>query len=146
MSRLTPSRWRAGAVAAALTAAFLTALLIPIPLLPDVGRAAVEDEVSQRLPGWTIARVDPSWEGAYTVVTACAGKQIGFQLVPGHGLPGRDAWLLPSNGYARERLSAVSDHHRYLLWRADPDDPERLSCHEELARTGDNPVPERKFD
>lgn len=131
---------------ATLLAAFATALIIPIPSIPDVGRAAMHIEVSERLPGWTIQRLDPSWEGAYTVVTSCAGKQVGFQLVPGHGLPAQDAWLHPSNEYARERLSSVSDHRRYLLWRGDPADPEALSCQEELARTGDLPVPERSLD
>lgn len=146
MPRNFAFRWRAPAVIATLLAAFATALIIPIPSIPDVGRAAMQTEVSERLPGWTIQRLDPSWEGAYTVVTSCAGKQVGFQLVPGHGLPAQDAWLHPSNEYARERLSSVSDHRRYLLWRGDPADPEALSCQEELARTGDLPLPERSLD
>ncbi len=146
MPRVARTRWRAGAILATLVGVFLTALVIPIPSLPDVGRAAVHAEVKQRLPGWTIQRLDPSWEGAYTVVTSCAGKHVGFQFVPGHGLPAEDAWLRPSNEYARDRLESVSDHRRYLLWRAEPRFPDRLSCQEELARTGERPVPERIFD
>lgn len=140
MSRILNTRWRAPAVIASLTAAFLVAFLTPIPMVPDVGRATVLGEVSDRLPGWTIQKLDPSWEGAYTVVTSCAGKEVAFQFVPGHGLPPQDAWLRPSNDYTRERLRHVSDHYRYLLWRADPRDLDRLSCSEELARSGDMPV------
>ncbi len=131
---------------ATLAAAFLTALVIPIPSLPDGGRAAVKAEVRERLPGWTIQRLDPSWEGGYTVVTTCAGKEVAFQFVPGHGLPAEDAWPQPSNDYARARLRTVSDHYRYLLWRDDPADPEALSCQEELARSGELPVHERILD
>lgn len=146
MPRIHLGRWRTPAVVATLLAAFTTALVIPIPSLPDVGRAAVQGEVSARLPGWTIQRLDPSWEGAYTVVTSCAGKQVGFQYVPGHGLPADDAWLQPSDDYARARLRSVSDHYRYLLWRGDPADPDELSCQEELARTSDIAVHERILD
>jgi hypothetical protein len=146
MPRIFRSRWQAPAVVATLLAAFAIALIIPIPSLPDVGRAAVQTEVSERLPGWTIQRLDPSWEGGYTVVTTCAGKQVGFQFVPGHGLPAEDAWLHPSNEYARERLTVVSDHWRYLLWRADPRRPDALSCQDELARTGDEPIRNRFQD
>lgn len=146
MPRIHTQRWRGPAAFAALAAAFVTALFMPIPSLPDVGRAAVEKEVNSRLPGWTIQRLDPSWEGAYTVVTACAGKEVSFQFVPGHGLPAEDAWLHPSNDYTRSRLSAISDHYRYLLWRDEPRQLERLSCVEELARSGDLPLPERILD
>ena len=140
MSRILHSRWRAPAVLASLAAAFLIAYFVPIPVAPDLGRATVLGEVSDRLPGWTVQKLDHSWEGGYTVVTSCAGKQVSFQFVPGHGLPSRDAWLRPSNDYTRERLRFVSDHYRYLLWRAEPRDLDRLSCQEELARTGDVPI------
>lgn len=146
MPRIFHSRWRPPAVLAILLATFGAALIVPIPVVPDIGRAAVHAEVRERLPGWTIQRVEPSWEGGYTVVTNCAGNQVGFQFVPGHGLPGRDAWLHPSNQYARDRLSSVSDHWRYLLWRSDPVDPEELSCHAELARDGDLPAADRILD
>lgn len=146
MPRSLRSRWRAAAVVGTLVVAFATALVIPIPSLPDVGRAGVRTEIRERLPGWTIRRLEPSWEGAYTVVTSCAGRQVGFQLIPGHGLPADDAWLHPTNDYARERLSSVSDHRRYLLWRGDPADPEALSCREELAQRADAPIRDRRFD
>jgi hypothetical protein len=146
MTRILHSQWRAPAVLIALLAAFATAFFLPIPSLPDAGRATVVGEVRDRLPGWKIQRLDPSWEGAYTVVTSCAGKDLAFQYVPGHGLPSDDAWLRPSNDYSRERLRAVSDHYRYLLWRAEPRDLDRLSCSEELARSGDLPVHRSSLD
>ena len=62
---------------------------------------------------------------------------MSFQVVPGHGLPVDDAWIQPTNGYARERLSRVSDHVRYLVWRGDPIRPESLSCQDEVARAFD---------
>jgi len=141
MSRIPRSLHRTGIVVASLVAAFAIALIIPIPSMPDVGRAAVRAEVGERLPGWRIQRLDPSWEGAYTVVTRCAGKEVSFQFVPGHGLPSEDAWIQPSNDYARARLSRLSDHWRYLLWRARPTSPAALSCADELARNGDAPPP-----
>lgn len=146
MPRILDGRRRVVAVPALLIAAFLATLAVPIPALPDVGRGSVRAEIAQRLPGWEVQRVDPSWEGAYTVVTTCAGKRVSFQFVPGHGLPSRDAWLRPSNSYARQRLTLVSDHYRWLIWRDEPRDLDRLSCSEELARTGDEPVPERALD
>jgi hypothetical protein len=146
MPRSLPRRWRAPAAGVTLLAAFALASVVPIPSLPDAGRRAVMAEVTDRFPGWTVQRLDPSWEGGYTVVTSCAGKEVAFQFVPGHGLPAQDAWLRPSNGYARERLRTVSDHYRYLLWRADPRDLDQLSCRDELARTGDLPVQERNVD
>lgn len=113
------------------------ALLIPIPVLSDEGRAEVRREVRSRLPGWAIAQVDPSWEGAYTVVATCAEHEIGFQLVPGHGLPLDDAWIQPNDAYARDRLSEVSDNRRYLVWYGERLRPDQLSCREELARSGE---------
>jgi hypothetical protein len=134
MTRI-PRRHRRSTIAAlALIGSFAIALVIPIPSLPDVGRAGVRAEVRERMPGWTIHRLAPSWEGGYTVVTSCAGRQVAFQFVPGHGLPADDAWLQPSNGYARERLAHLSDHWRYLVWRANPVKPEALSCNDEVAR------------
>lgn len=141
-----PSSRRAGAAGLALIAALALALLVPIPSMPDAGRAAVRDEVAARLPGWTIQRLRPSWEGGYTVVTRCAGLELDFQYVPGHGLPGRDAWLHPSGPYARERLDELSDHRRYLIWRADPARSRALSCPEQLARLDPVRPTERPLD
>lgn len=146
MSRILRRRWQAPAIGALLIGAFITALLVPIPTLPDVGRAAVRAEVNERLPGWTLQRLDHSWEGGYTVVTSCAGKQVGFQFVPGHGLRPEDAWIQPSNDFARARLSPLSDHRRYIVWYADPTELAVLSCHDELARNGDLPPREGMLD
>ena len=120
-------------VIASLAAAFLVALTVPIPTLPDAGRAEVRAEVADRLPGWSVQRIDPSWENAYAVVTSCAGREIAFQFVPGHGLPRHDAWILPNNSYGRARLSATSDHRHYLLWRGFRADPASISCSENVA-------------
>ena len=129
--------WRLGRGAttlASLAAVFLVALTVPIPALPDAGRAGVRAEVADRLPGWSVQRIDPSWEGSYSVVTSCAGRELSFQFVPGHGLPRDDAWIQPHNSFARARLSRTSDHSRYLLWRGDRLVPPTVSCFENLAR------------
>ncbi len=131
----------------ALAAALAVALSVPVPSLPDDGLTTVRAEVADRLPGWRVDRLEPSWEGSYTVVTSCAGLELDFQLVPGHGLPPEDAWVQPSDAYARARLRAVSDHWRYLVWYRDPVRPRSLSCSDELARLGgDVPVADRRFD
>lgn len=131
----------------ALAAALAVALTAPMPSVPDDGLTTVRAEVADRLPGWRVDRLEPSWEGAYTVVTSCAGLQLDFQLVPGHGLPPEDAWVQPSDAYARARLRAVSDHWRYLVWYRDPVHPRSLSCSDELARVmGDGPTVDRRFD
>jgi len=137
---------RAAAAICAMAATFLVAFLAPVPALPDARRAEVRAEVSERLPGWTIQKLDRSWEGAYTIVTRCAGKEVSFQLVPGHGLAPEDAWLHPTNDFARNRLRTLSDHRRYLVWYAEPRRPDSLSCDEELARTGEPPVTARTSD
>ena len=146
MSRLPHRIGRAGIVLASLAGAFVFALTAPIPAVPDSGRANVRAEVDDRLPGWTVARVDPSWEGAYTVVTSCAGREVAFQFVPGHGLPHQDAWLQPNNDYARRHLSITSDHDRYLLWRGNPIDSSALSCADDIAQGGDTSDPEPGID
>ena len=95
-------------------------------------------EVADRLPGWSVQRIDPTWENAYAVVTSCAGRSIDFQFVPGHGLPRDDAWIQPHSSYARARLGVTSDHHRYLLWRGHRLHPASMECAENLARDGSN--------
>jgi hypothetical protein len=122
------------------------ALVVPMPSLPDDNRAAVRTEVRNRLPGWRIERVDPSWEGGYTVVASCEGLEIGFQYVRGHGLPADDAWIQPNDDYSRDRLTALSDHFRHLVWYAERRRPKHLSCRDELARLGDPPAAPRNFD
>lgn len=124
---------------------FALALLVPLPTASDAARAGVVARVEDRLPGWTIVRTDPSWEGAWTVVVACGGSRLGFQLVPGHGLGPDDAWLQPEDGHARSRLRSVSDHGRYLVWFAG-ENARTLSCRSELARQGPAPIRPRTFD
>lgn len=133
MIRSRNLRWRSGASFLALAGAFALSLTVPIPSLPDAGRQVVIREVRERLPGWEVARIERSWEGAYTVVTGCAGHEIGFHFVPGHGLPAEDAWLQPTDTYSRDRLRGISDHWRHLVWYEDPALMDTLSCHEELA-------------
>ena len=136
MLRLHRNLGRGALSIASLAGAFLFALTVPIPTLPDAGRAEVRAEVANRLPGWSVQRIDPSWENAYVVVTSCAGRELAFQFIPGHGLPRDDAWIHPHNSYARARLSATSDHARYLVWRGQKDDPASVGCSEDLAHDG----------
>ena len=145
MSRISPRFRRSGIVLASLVGAFAIALTAPIPALPDAGRATVRAEIDDRLPGWTVARVQPSWEGAYAVVTSCAGREVAFQFVPGHGLPRQDAWLQPNNDYARRHLRITSDHDRYLLWRGAAVDSSVLPCTEDVAH-GDTSDPTPGID
>ena len=133
MNILRRAVWRTGATFAALAGILALSLTVPIPAAPDDGRDTVTRIVRERLPGWIVERVDPSWEGAYTVVTMCAGRQMGFQYVPGHGLGPDDAWLQPNDPYTRERLSDISDHWRFLVWYHDPAMIDTLYCREELA-------------
>ena len=125
-------RLLAGAVAlVALTAA---ALWVPIPRLGDPGVTRVLDQVHARLPGWSVLSATDTWEGGYAVVASCGARQIGFQVVPGHGLPLQDAWLQPNDEYTRSRLQEVSDYSTVLVWRAVPITNRTLSCRQELAR------------
>jgi hypothetical protein len=140
------ARWRPLAAVLALGGALAGALLIPVPTTPDPAQAAVRGEVRDRLPGWRIDRVSPSWEGAYTVVATCEGLQLGFQFVPGHGLPADDAWIQPNDAYARDRLWEVSDSRRVLVWYGERRRPQRLSCYQELARLGEEPLVPQVLD
>jgi hypothetical protein len=127
-------RIAAGAVRLlALGGLLAVTMTVPIPALPDDGEARVREVVHARLPGWIVERVQRSWEGAYSVVAVCAGRQLGFQYVPGHGLPSDDGWLQPSDPYSRERLEQTSDHWRYLLWYGEPAIIDSLSCADEIA-------------
>jgi hypothetical protein len=117
-----------------LAGLFGVALLAPMPFTQNTAQAEVIAKVENRLPGWQIVRTTPSWEGAWSVVAWCGGQQLGFQLVPGHGLSPGDAWLHPDNQYARNRLASISDDYRYLVWLSDPIHLRSLSCSKELAR------------
>ena len=79
------------------------------------------------------------------MVTSCAGIELGFQYVRGHGLPADDAWIQPNDAYARERLAALSDSRRYLVWYGERVSPRHLSCQDELARS-DSPLIPRIVD
>jgi hypothetical protein len=127
---------RGALIVASLAAAFVAALTVPIPTLPDAGRAEVRAEVAVRLPGWSVERLDPSWENAYAVVTSCGGRELSFGFVPGHGLPRDDAWIQPHNTFARARMAATSDHTRYILWRGEKLNPASMACSENLAHRG----------
>jgi hypothetical protein len=133
MNILRRRRWRLPTAVLSLSAALAVSLTMPVPSLPDDGVARVRGVVQARLPGWTVERVQRSWEGAFSVVARCAGREIGFQYVPGHGLPVNDAWLQPSDPFSRERLAATSDHWRHLLWYGDPAILDSLSCEDEIA-------------
>lgn len=146
MTLLRNLRWRFGAGLFSLAAAFALALNVPIPNAPDVDRANVMAEVSERLPGWRVKQLHSSWEGAYSVVTACAGSEIGFQFVPGHGLPAHDAWLQPTDEYSRDRLRQVSDHWRHLVWYASPVAMNSLSCSDEVAARTRTSMESRRHD
>ncbi len=109
-------------------------LWLPVPTAGNSPLNEVVGQVRERLPGWNIRRATASWEGAYTVVASCGARQIGFQLVPEHGLPVGDAWIQPNDPYARSRLAELSDNSVYLVWFRDAIPKRSLSCREELAR------------
>ncbi len=146
MTLLRNPRWRTGTSLVALAGVFALSLSVPIPSLPDTGREAVLREVNERLPGWTVERLERSWEGAYSVVTWCAGREMSFQFVPGHGLPAGYAWLQPNDTSARDRLRGVSDHWRHLVWYPHPDHVNSLSCHEEIAGSEQTSMKPRPHD
>ena len=131
------------ALIALLAVAFATALLAPLPVAPNETRAQVLASVERRLPGWRIERAQSSWEGAWSVVATCGTSQLGFQLVPGHGLAPGEAWLHPEDRYARERLGGISDSLRALVWLGHPtgEGTRTLSCRQELARLGEGAHP-----
>ncbi len=132
---LNRSHLQTVAGALALAALVAGALLAPIPRVGDPGVARVLAAVHTRLPGWSVLSATDTWEGGYAVVASCGARQIGFQYVPGHGLPPEDAWIQPNDQYARNRLQEVSDYATVLVWRARPFADRTLSCRQELARS-----------
>jgi hypothetical protein len=114
---------------------FAVALWAPIPVAPNAARAEVVAQVEQRFPGWRINRTRSSWEGAWSVVLSCRGRRVGFQLVPGHGLPAGAAWLHPEDTYSRIRLSSISDDETYLVWYDDKLRAPSLGCQPALANS-----------
>ncbi len=137
---LNRSRLRILGGALALVALTAGALWVPVPRVGDPGVARILAAVHARLPGWSVLSTTDTWEGAYAVVASCGARQIGFQYVPGHGLPPQDAWIQPNDEYARSRLQEVSDYSTVLVWRARPITDRTLSCRQELARSTDGLV------
>ncbi len=132
---------------AALAAAFWLALVAPIPTTGNAELERVTTEVASRFPGWSITRASASWENAYTVVASCAGREIGFQVVPEHGLPVGDAWVQPDDEFSRARLAETSDHRTYLVWFQHPIRERQLSCRAEMARElRGGPIPPWSFE
>ena len=109
---------------------------MPIPTVGNAEESGVVSQVAQRLPGWRVVRASESWEHAYTVVASCAGRLVGFQYVPEHGLPPGDAWIQPDDDFSRSRLEELTDSQRYLVWRQRPRTDRTLSCREEVATDG----------
>lgn len=132
---------RAGLPVAALGAVLAVALWAPVPHLGNPGTNQVVAAVEQRLPGWRLVSATTTWEGGYAVVASCGTSQIGFQVIPGHGLPIHDAWVQPNDAFSRIRLSEVSDYPGYLIWRAVPVLPRTFSCRDELAREAETARP-----
>jgi hypothetical protein len=118
-----------------LGAIFAVALWAPIPTGPNAARAQIVAQVGEHLPGWQITLARPSWEGGWAVVVRCGPRQVGFQLIPGHGLPPGDAWLHPDDSYSHARLATISDDRTYLVWYRDGERARSLSCRTELARS-----------
>jgi len=133
---LTPRYLRPAAPALALGAVLAIALWAPVPHFGDQGAAHVVAAVQERLPGWTVERPVDIWEGGYAVVASCGSSQLGFQVIPGHGLPLDDAWLQPNDTFTRRHLQELSDYPTYLIWTSSSIAPRTLSCREELARIG----------
>jgi hypothetical protein len=131
-------RLRRGVPLLALGLVLAAALTMPIPRLGDPGLNRIVGLAQERLPGWSIVRATDTWEGGYALVARCGTRQLGFQVIPGHGLPPEDAWLQPNDSYAQARLAEVSDYPSFLLWRARPVLNRTLSCHDELAREVDD--------
>ncbi len=115
--------------------ALLLGLWMPVPSTGNAGLDSVVSEVRMRLPGWRVVHANAAWEGGYTVVASCGGRDLGFQLVPEHGLAVGDMWLQPDDAYTQSRLASVSDHATYLVWYRNPTAQRSLSCNTELARS-----------
>jgi len=137
-------RLRRAAALIALPLLLGIALWAPIPRVGDPGVDRVVAQVHARLPGWHVVRATDTWEGGYAVVTSCGAREMGFQLVPGHGLPPDDAWLQPNDWYARIWLERVSDYPTFLIWRARPVINRKLTCNQQLAEVeSDTPATSR---
>jgi hypothetical protein len=128
------TRMRRLAAPLALPLLFVVALGAPIPKVGDPGIDRVVAQVHARMPGWAVVGATDTWEGGYAVAASCGTQEMGFQMVPGHGLPPNDSWLQPNDDYTRISLEQVSDYPTFLIWRAHPQTDRTLSCDRQLAR------------
>ena len=106
-------------------------------LLTVVRNRAIDRVVAQvhaRLPGWDVVGATDTWEGGFAVVASCGRQEMGFQVVPGHGLPPDDAWLQPNDWTTRISLEQISDYPTFLIWRAQPQTDRTLSCDQHIAQ------------
>jgi hypothetical protein len=132
---LTSPRLRRTAAVLALGPVLAIALWAPVPHFGNQGTARIVAAVQERLPGWSVLHAVDTWEGGYAVVASCGSSQLGFQMIPGHGLPLDDAWLQPNDTFTRTHLEELSDYPLYLIWRSEPMAGRTLSCRQELARS-----------
>jgi hypothetical protein len=128
------TRLRRLAALFALPLLFVVALWAPIPKVGDPGIEHVVAQVHARMPGWDVVGATDTWEGGYAVAASCGTEEMGFQVVPGHGLPPNDAWLQPNDDATRIWLEQISDYPTFLIWRAHPQTDRTLSCDRELAQ------------
>jgi hypothetical protein len=131
---LTSRRLRRVAALLALGPVLAVALWAPVPHFGNQGTARIVAAVQERLPGWSVLHAVDTWEGGYAVVASCGSSQLGFQVIPGHGLPLDDAWLQPNDTFTRMHLEELSDYPVYLIWRSTPMTGRTLTCRQELAR------------
>jgi len=124
----------------ALPLLFVVAVWAPIPKVGDPGIDRVVAQVHARMPGWDVLRATDTWEGGYAVVASCGAREVGFQVVPGHGLPPNDAWLQPNDWTTRISLEQISDYPTFLIGRAQPQTDRTLGCDQQLTQAATVPA------
>jgi len=133
-------RLRRVAALLALPLLFVVAVWAPIPRVGDPGIDRVVAQVHARMPGWDVLGATDTWEGGYAVVASCGAREVGFQVVPGHGLPPNDAWLQPNDWTTRISLEQISDYPTFLIWRAQPQTDRTLGCDQQLTQAATVPA------
>jgi hypothetical protein len=134
------TRLRRVAALLALPLLFVVAVWAPIPRVGDPGIDRVVAQVHARMPGWDVLRTTDTWEGGYAVVASCGAREVGFQVVPGHGLPPNDVWLQPNDWTTRISLEQISDYPTFLIWRAQPQTDRTLGCDQQLTQAATVPT------